>query len=439
MRESTTTVALQRRVGPACDWRLVAWRLVVAWALLVTLSLAVTGCQQAARDERRGGDQNTDRDVRQNTALHELISLFQAELDSLRVAHGLPGVTAAFILPDGRCAGVASGSVDLEGQTPLPVDARMPAGSVGKTFVAAVVLALVQEGKLELDDRVADWLGDQDWYARLPNGPELTVRMLLNHTSGIGEYYSDPGFVAELQSRLAGDGLSPEPEFSIREQITYVLDREPLCLPGEEFHYADTNYLLVGLIVEKAAGTRYEDELRRRFLVPLELTLTSSARHRRIPGVVQGHLLDDNPFGLPAEALRDGQYVLHPALEWTGGGVVTNPRDLVRWAKSLYEERALPKPYLQELTAPSPGSRVTWEEWDSEGGTHYGLGVFVRHTGDLGTTYGHAGWFPGYHSLVTYSAKYRIAVAVQVNRDWETAIFELGTALAKVVLDNTIK
>src|SRR5215212_7254162 len=129
----------------------------------------------------------------------------QAKLDEARARLNFPGATAGFVLPDGRSASVATGLSDLEAKTPLKPSDRMPAGSVGKTFVAAVALQLVQEGKLSLDGRLAELLGGEKWFARLPNSDALTLRMLLNHSSGIPNHVEDERFLKALFNNSSND------------------------------------------------------------------------------------------------------------------------------------------------------------------------------------------------------------------------------------------
>jgi CubicO group peptidase (beta-lactamase class C family) len=112
----------------------------------------------------------------------------QRTLDSLRSVSGSPGITLGVALPDGRVLGLASGMSDTARRTPLEPDDLLLAGSVGKTFFAALALSLVQEGGLSLDAPISTWLGSEPWFARLPNGAAITVRMLMNHTSGLVRY-----------------------------------------------------------------------------------------------------------------------------------------------------------------------------------------------------------------------------------------------------------
>ncbi len=395
-------------------------KLVRTATFFLFLLAASEGCVQSAGQQR---------DAAQLVALTDL---FRAELDSIRGENGFPGATAAFILPDGRQAGVATGVADRGSGLPMPPDAVMPAGSVGKMFVAAVAVALVQEGKLDLDRRIADWLGDEPWFDRLPGGQAITLRQLLTHRSGLPEHFKTAAFRKLLERSVVTCGTAADSCPAPVELIASVLGAEPLFAPGEDFSYADTNYLLAGLIFEKVTGRTYFQELRRLLLDPLSLTLTAPADRRRLPGLVPGYLDPENDFGLPAESLREGLLVAHPGLEWTGGGLVSNPRDLVCFARELFEGRALPGSYLDELLA---GRAVSGE---NEENVRYGLGVFIRDT-DLGPTYGHGGWFPGYHTVVTYFARYRIAVAIQVDRDVNSGVQEAIPRLARVILDNWIK
>src|SRR5262249_36331795 len=150
------------------------------------------------------------------------------------------------------------------------------------------------------------------------------------------------------------------------------------------------------------------DQARKRFLEPLKLKLTEPANRRDLRNLAAGYLSPGNPLGLPVKITSGGKLRYNPASEWTGGGLGSNPQDLVRWAKALYEGRALKKPYLDELLAADPKDRKK-SKW-------YGLGVSVIQS-DLGISYGHGGWSVGYLTHVAYSPAERVAVAAQVNTD----------------------
>jgi len=189
------------------------------------------------------------------------------KLDEFRKEHKFPGAVLAYAFNDGREGAVASGLSDLEEKTKMTVDDWMLSGSIGKTYVAAVALQLVGEGKLVLDSKISKWLGKEKWFPRLPNSRDITVRMLMNHTSGIPEHVLLPEY-----GKAVGD--SPDRIWRPEERLEYILDAEPKFKTGEGWSYADTNYIVLGVIIEKITGATYYDELKRRILMPLKLKFT---------------------------------------------------------------------------------------------------------------------------------------------------------------------
>jgi D-alanyl-D-alanine carboxypeptidase len=208
-----------------------------------------------------------------------LLAKVQATLDDLRAKAAFPGVNVGIVLPDGRSAGIASGLADVENKVPLRLADRFLAGSVGKTFVAAVVLQLVEEGKVGLDDRLEKWIGREPWFDRLPNARELTVRSLLNHTAGLPEYFERKGFTEALK----GD---PDRDWTPAERLAFVLDARPLFPVGKGWSYADTDYIAVGMVAERAGGKPLFAEVERRLLKPLKLDGIVPSDRRAIPGLV---------------------------------------------------------------------------------------------------------------------------------------------------------
>jgi D-alanyl-D-alanine carboxypeptidase len=363
-------------------------------------------------------------------AIGDLTRRFQAELDRLQQAEGFPGATAAFALPDGRVVGVAMGVADRETGAPMTSDTKMLTASIGKMFVAATALGLAREGKLDLDQSIEQYLGDEAWFPRLQQGRDMTLRMLLSHSAGVRDYGAAPGFIAAWEAgRRADPDYAPTP----RELISYVLDKPPLFPVGRGYAYTDTAYLIVGLVIEKVAASTYYDEVRRRFLVPLGLALTMPSDRRNLPGLAAGYSDPNNRFRMPAKSVVNGVLTWNPALEWTGGGFASNPKPLVRWAKALFEEKAMPAPYLAEMLAGMPGNPA-----HEPGGSRYGLGVEIAET-PLGTSYGHGGWIPGHLSQLAYFPERKVAIAVQVNTDVSPVFERMSSyllALATVVLDH---
>jgi len=330
----------------------------------------------------------------------------QDALDSAHIEYGFPGATAAAVLADGSVLVAGIGLADVESGTVMRPQDRMLAASIGKTFTGATMLALAREGRLGLDDRLADWLGDEPWYERLPNHDTVTLRQLLRHRSGLPDHVYDAGFAADFAQRL-GTGRS----FAPRELIGYVLDDDPLFPPGEGFAYTDTGYVLLGLVIEKATDESYYEGVTRRFLEPIGLAYTSPSDRRDLAGLVPGYLAADNPFGLPPKTLtEDRLLVYHPGLEWTAGGFVSNSRDLARWGAALFGGEAMPGDYVPLLldSAPIDPARP---------GGRYGLGVAEFRGGQYGDVYGHAGWIPGYTSSLRHYADHGVTIAFQVNTD----------------------
>jgi D-alanyl-D-alanine carboxypeptidase len=356
---------------------------------------------------------------------------FQAELDRLARQEGFPGATAAALLPDGRIIGAATGMADKERRIPMRPDTRMLGASIGKMFVAATALSLVHEGALDLDAPIGRWLEREPWFPRLQGGEAMTLRMLLSHAAGVGNHYRDTAFTeAWARGRRVDPDYAPPP----RELIEYVLDRPPQYPLGMGYSYTDTGYLLVGLIIENATGQRYYDLVARRFLRPLGLRATGPSDRRLLRGLAAGYSAPDNRFHLPEKGMAGGRLVWNPAIEWTGGGLVTNSMDLVRWAGALFGGRALPPAALAEMLAGLPDNPAREPE-----GSRYALGVRIADT-PLGVYYGHGGSIPGYRSYLAYYPDRKAAVAIQLNTDAPPYHDRIATtylpALAKVVLDD---
>ena len=386
------------------------------------ISLAVIGT--SCRPE-------TDRD--------QLREALQAKLEELHGSVSFPGATFGVALAEGSSYGLAVGLSDQSNGTEMRPDHRLLAGSIGKTFVSALALILVGEGRLGLDDPVGKWLGDDSWYPGLPNADELTVRMLMNHTTGIPDYVVNSEFIQDLFQDPARVWL-PE------ELVQYEVSSKALFAAGTDYHYTDTNYILLGMVIERAAGSSYYTELGRRVLEPFDLNGIVPSDSRRIERLSQGYPGESmeaalrgygeetagaatSPAGAATEALVDGEFVINPQFEWTGGGLATTAVDLARWAKLVYEGHVFPESLLPEML----------NAVEAEDGVKYGLGVFIRET-PLGPAYGHGGFFPGYRSEMMYFPDQRFSVAIQFNSNVGPSLgpptVEILLELASIVRDD---
>ncbi len=336
-----------------------------------------------------------------------LKQLFKSELDILRNQYGFPGATAAYVMPDGTVGVVATGLADVEAEVPMTPQSRMLAASIGKSFVAATVLALAKEDRLNLDDPVSKWLGERAWFSHVPNHSKISIRHLLTHSSGLPDHVHTKRFVQSYSQNWHKPGNPFPPE----ELVGFIQDQPALFEAGRGWMYTDTGYILLGLIIEAVTGHSYYKEVEQRYLKPLHLALTEASDSPALTGLAAGYTAKDNLFGLPSKTtVASGLMAWNPAVEWTGGGLISNSRDLAIWAKLLYEGHVMKADYLDDLLRSVPVG-------EEGSGIHYGAGVAICEKGSMGSTYGHYGVIPGYSSCVRYFPKYRVAIAFQINTD----------------------
>jgi D-alanyl-D-alanine carboxypeptidase len=366
-------------------------------AILIATPFAVAAAQQfplATRVERR----------------------LQAYLDSLQATTRFPGATVGVALPDGRILGLATGWADTATKERMTPAHKLLQGSVGKTYVAAIALQLVEDGRFKLDDPVTKFLGREPWYARLPNAGDITIRDLMQHTSGITRYEFSEAFTRDLSN-------APDKVWKPEQLVSYILGVTPPFEAGKGWEYSDTNYILLGMIIEKVTGRRYYDLVLERLVARLDLTETVPSDSRTIEGLAQGYAGPRNPFGGRDAMLEGGRMIINPQFEWTGGGIASTSRDLARWGKALYEAAVFDSSTLSMMVEGVParlGPNVK-----------YGLGVIIRDT-PLGPTFGHSGFFPGYQTELIYLPAERVALAFQVNSSVPGV---LGRSPARVTQD----
>lgn len=323
----------------------------------------------------------------------------QGVLDSIAAAGSFPGMSVGIAFRNGSSLGLATGFADTAVGERLEADDLMLAGSVGKTYVAAVALQLVREGRLGLDEPIATYLGREPWFARLPNGAQITVRMLMNHTSGLVRYEFKDTFTRDLTAH-------PDRVWQPADLVAYILG-EPAPFPaGEGWDYSDTNYIILGMIIERVGGRALNQQIRIRLLEPLRLARTVPSDSRVIAGLVQGYAGAGNPFGGTDAMIVGGKFAINPQFEWAGGGYATSAHDLARWAAELYGGSVVDSSLASQMFAGVP-ARLG-------GGATYGLGVIIRPT-PLGISHGHSGFFPGYLTEVRYFPDHGVAIAFQVN------------------------
>jgi D-alanyl-D-alanine carboxypeptidase len=297
--------------------------------------------------------------------------------------YGLPGAVAELCTPAGK-AQVASGLSDRRAKTAMRPSDAFWVGSVTKTFVATVVLQLVAEHRLSLGDTVERRLP-----GIVPRGREVTIRELLNHTSGIPDFFGD----ARVQRRLA---RNPRGFIPSRELIARAVSHPLEFPPGHDWQYSNTNYLLLGLIVEKATGKSLGDNLRTRIFEPLGLHDTTFAAARRGERM-RGYDISADPAG------RDVTYV-NVATAGAAGGIVSTTDDVGRFFSALFGGKLLSARELHSM------------ETVALDASNDGLGVFRMPTdADCGRSWGHGGAVPGYLTVALASADGRRVVVAATN------------------------
>ena len=310
----------------------------------------------------------------------ELRDAMQAFVDS-----GLTGVQLR--VHDQRGEWVDSAGVrELGEPAKPPTTGRFRVGSVTKTFTATVVLQLVAEGRLGLDAPVHDHL------PRFGLDPRITVRMLLQHTSGLfnftGEYYPDgtvvPGITWSGKEWVDNRFRTYRPEDLVR----FALARPPRFAPGTGWNYSNTNYVVARLLIEQVTGHSYAEEMRRRILAPLGLRGTVvPGTSPEIPGPHAHGYYEYTDAGRQKTVDITRQ---NPSWISSAGEMISTTRDLRTFFAALQGGRLLPAPLLAEMREAAPAS----------GDYRYGLGLFTQDLDCGVTVYHHNGNVQGYATLM---------------------------------------
>jgi len=323
-----------------------------------------------------------------------LAARLDSVLAAVRVATNTTGVAAAIISPrHGTWLG-ASGVADIGTGELVTSDMLFGIGSVTKTFTSALALRLVEEGRISLEDTVGRWIAG----VRNVNGA-VTVRQLLAHTSGLYNYTNSQEFWAAVNADM-DHFMTPE------EILTFVGPRS--FSPGFGWEYSNTNYVLLGMIIERVTGMSFEDAIADRLLEPLALRTIAMGTLDTLPGPVSGNHIDtdgdgdlDNLGALPRRAIYSGA--------WAAGGLYSSVGDVARWGHELYRGRVLSPEMMTELTTFRAVSGL-----GPNGG--YGLGI-IRVRIDGRNAVGHTGGIPGFSTALWHYPADSVTIAVVINED----------------------
>jgi D-alanyl-D-alanine carboxypeptidase len=326
----------------------------------------------------------------------------EAELQKIIERRGIPGISLT-VNKKKKTNNYTAGYADVEDKVEMNQSHRMLLGSVGKSFFAALTLQLAEDGKIGLDDKASKYLGNENWFNKIANHESITIRSLLNHTSGVPEYVYSQTLWQTLKSE-------PEKKWTAADRMQFIADAPAPFEVGKGWAYADANYIVLGAALEKATKKDVYNLVDNYFFKPFGLSDTEPSVNQNIENLAAGYTGNffANLFG---EKVADlGRYNLNPQFEWTGGGFVTNPEDLATWITKLYNGKVLSKKSTMEMF--SPVSRQSGKA-DSSG---YGLGAEIFET-RYGRAYGHTGFMPGFQTFMAYFPDYDTSIAFQINID----------------------
>jgi D-alanyl-D-alanine carboxypeptidase len=314
----------------------------------------------------------------------------QKVLDAARLRIPTPGISVAIRLADGRTWLGVSGDRRLAPARPVDQDTVFSIASITKTFVTAVVMQLVAEGRIGLDDRLSTYLPDY------PRSRHITIRQLLAHTSGIANYFEAAAYNRAVFSR-------PGRRWTVRDILAMV--GTPYCAPGRCFHYSNTNFVLLGQVVEHVTGKSIARVIRQRLLDPLGLHHTRFQPDESTPkDAAHGHLWGGGTTFMD----QTGNERVLPNMSAAtvadaAGAMVSTPADLARWALALYATDRVVRPDLL-------AQMLDFRKRDE-----YGLGTRTRIFNGR-RAIGHGGSLRGYEDGIWYFPREGAVIVLLSNR-----------------------
>ena len=323
----------------------------------------------------------------------------QTRLDRLREKYAMPGVSASVIFPDGTTWNGVSGLADVTEGREVTADTAFAIASLSKTFTSALILDLVEEGRIKLDTPVIDYLPG------LRIDKKVTVRQLLDHTSGLRDYFFHPLIDRVLLAQR-------DRRWTESESLKYA--GRPYFKPGRGWHYSNTNYLVLGMIAERVGRASLADQLRERFIDPLGLSGTFYQPTETARGpVAHGYRFETSAKDAkPIDLTADGPMVPFASVvtaAGAAGAVAATSSDVARWARALYGGGVLEEATVQEMV-----DDITRTE-KYRPSVPYGLGVQLIDI-DGQTTLGHSGRLLGFRSAVRYLPDSGLTIAVLSNQ-----------------------
>ncbi len=287
--------------------------------------------------------------------------------------------------------------------TPVDDSFQYNVASITKTLVAAIILQLEEEGKLDINAPIKEYLqpiefvryDDLHVYKGKKYQDSITIKMLLNHTSGISDVFTD----AETKFNISVF-LRPKKKYSAqtfyKKYFQYKLNQKPKNLPGKGYHYSDINYMLLGFIIEQIEHKTLPEAIRQRIIEPLQLKNTYFEYYEEERG--EGKRIDAfiNKINITKR--------VNTSYEWAGGGIVSNIEEMAHFIEALFEMKFFKKDKtLKKMIDISDTAKY---------GAHYGLGVY-KYKYDGKIFYGHGGF---YGSILAYSPEHKLTISSNIGQ-----------------------
>lgn len=326
----------------------------------------------------------------------EVVAELQTTMDDLTASELPPGMVVWVDTPQHRFEG-ASGSANLSADVPMSPDGAFRIGSITKMFTAAVIVQLVEDGMLTFDDSLAQWLPEVA--DQLPHGDQITLYHLLTHTSGLFNVVEHEAYFADLFTTMVVDEAAAIVTLDCVERdpndtlARYVYGKEAQFEPGDRWSYSNTNYTLLGMIIEAATDMPLAEAYRTHIYQPLGMSSTFLDCYEE-PLVEVVHA-----YSGVGDAMSDVTD-LHESVGWSAGGLVSTAPDLLLFARGLFGGSLFDDPeMLSIMTTPAPNSA-------------YGLGISLQQE-----YMGHAGYIAGFRSVLNYAPDSDTVVMVLYNSD----------------------
>jgi D-alanyl-D-alanine carboxypeptidase len=332
------------------------------------------------------------------------VEALQKLLDGFVREQGLPGAVLGISGPR-IDAVVASGVLDRRTDARVTTGSRFYVASTGKMTVATAVLQLVDEGRIRLDQPVSEIIVPAGTLEGLANWSKVTVEQLLNHSSGLPDYFDDAWELAAMKD--------PRMLVDVERALVPVAGQPADFAPGTAYAYSNTNYALLGLILERVDGASLGAVLAKRIFIPAGMTSSSVGADPDAPGVASAHAAKRGP------SARENQIAYGALLG--DGPLTTTAGDLGRFLAALLVTKKLLKPAtLQSMLTPSSREAA------------YGLGIEISDT-DYGTAYGHNGSVTGFKADAWYYADHRTSIVFLTNGEYRTDDADIVESAAELV------